>query len=321
MRDPMPPVLESFDLDGVARYIQEHRCKQIVVVCGAGISTSAGIPDFRTPGTGLYDKLQRYGLPFPEAVFKLNFFREKPEAFYTLAKEMWPGNYDPTPTHYFLKLLSDKGILRRVYSQNFDSLETQAGLPRDKLVAAHGNFDTAHVIDTHPEEEADISELKAAIFKGEEGWKALREEKGNLVKPRITFFGEELPKRFQSLAGRDVASADLLIVLGTSLVVQPVCNLVSGVTGSVPRLLINREPAGMFYELRNGFRFETPEGCNLWESNEGCKERFANTRDAFYAGDCDSGTHALAKALGWDKDLETLVASKGAATVEPAPWV
>ena len=53
------------------------------------------------------------------------------------------------------------------------------------------------------------------------------------------------------------------------------------------------------------------EGCNLWESNEGCKERFANTRDAFYAGDCDSGTHALAKALGWDKDLELCMLKNG----------
>merc|ERR1719329_2122429 len=99
------PRLASFDLDGIARYIKEYECKRVVVMCGAGISTSAGIPDFRTPGSGLYDNLQRFNLPQPESVFDIDYFRDSPEAFYDLAKEMWPGNFDPTPTHYFLKLL------------------------------------------------------------------------------------------------------------------------------------------------------------------------------------------------------------------------
>lgn len=49
--------------------------KNIVVMTGAGISTAAGIPDFRSPGTGLYDNLQKYDLPYPQAVFEINFFR------------------------------------------------------------------------------------------------------------------------------------------------------------------------------------------------------------------------------------------------------
>merc|ERR1719321_1828844 len=140
-------MLESFDVEGIGRYIAEKAVCSVVVMCGAGISTSAGIPDFRTPGTGLYDNLQRFDLPAPESIFELGFFRSKPAAFYELAKEMWPGNFDPTPTHFFIKLLSDRGILLRCYSQNIDSLECQAGLPQHRLVAAHGNFDAAHVID------------------------------------------------------------------------------------------------------------------------------------------------------------------------------
>lgn len=300
-------MLQSFDIDGIAKYIGEHECRRIVVMCGAGISTSAGIPDFRTPGTGLYDNLQRFDLPRAESIFELDFFKEHPNAFYELAKEMWPGNYQPTPTHYFIRLLHEKGVLLRCYSQNIDSLECQAGLPKDKLVAAHGNFDAAHVIDTDPEELVDIDVLKAAVDKGEEGWKALREEKGNLVKPKIVFFGESLPERFFDLHQDDLSSCDLLIVLGTSLVVHPFASLVSIASSSAPRLLINREPAGTCDKLRSGFRFEKEQEGQNW-------------RDAFRACDCDSGCRELAKALGWESELESLIESRGASDVLPARW-
>eukprot|EP00617_Octactis_speculum_P001294 CAMPEP_0185795894 /NCGR_PEP_ID=MMETSP1174-20130828/160789_1 /TAXON_ID=35687 /ORGANISM="Dictyocha speculum, Strain CCMP1381" /LENGTH=179 /DNA_ID=CAMNT_0028491219 /DNA_START=128 /DNA_END=667 /DNA_ORIENTATION=- len=100
------PLLCSFDLVGVADALQ--RAENVVVMCGAGISVSAGIPDFRTPGTGLYDNLQKYDLPDPQSIFELNYFKEHPHAFYQLAKEMWPGGYSPTPTHHFLSLLHAK---------------------------------------------------------------------------------------------------------------------------------------------------------------------------------------------------------------------
>lgn len=305
--EPMDAVLSSFDLDGIARYIKEHECTKVVVMCGAGISTSAGIPDFRSPGTGLYDNLQRLNLPHPEAVFELSYFRENPSAFYTLAKDLWPGNYEPTPTHYFIKLLHDKGILLRCFSQNIDSLECQTGLPKDRLVAAHGNFDTAHVIDTSPEVLVDLDELKEAVDEGESGWQALRERKGGLVKPKITFFGESLPDRFVDLCDSDLASCDLLIVLGTSLAVQPFCLLVGKAARASPRVLINRDPVGTYEKLPYGFRFQ--------------KEGAENWRDVFHAGDCDNSIRLLARALGWEDDLDTLISSKGAADVEKAAWV
>ena len=246
----MPPVLSSFDMEGIARYIADKGCKQVVVMCGAGISTSAGIPDFRTPGTGLYDNLQRFNLPQAESIFEL-------------AREMWPGNFEPTPAHYFVRLLNDKGILLRCYSQNIDSLERRAGLPAEKLVAAHGNFDEAHVIDTEPEIKVDINELKAALDKGEEGWRALKDAKGGLVKPKIVFFGEELPERFARLHRQDLATCDLLIVMGTSLVVHPFAGIVGYATRTAPRMLINRDRAGTCDSLKFGFRFHL-EGEDNW---------------------------------------------------------
>lgn len=66
--------------------IKEGRFKKILIATGAGISVSAGIPDFRSPGTGVYDNLKEYNLPQPEAIFDINYFAEKPEPFYKFAK-------------------------------------------------------------------------------------------------------------------------------------------------------------------------------------------------------------------------------------------
>lgn len=289
-------LLETFDIEGVARYMARSGAHRIVVMCGAGISTSAGIPDFRSPGTGLYSNLQKYNLPTPEAIFTLDHFRQNPWAFYELARELWPDNFKPTPCHYFIRLLHEKGLLLRCYSQNIDSMERQAGLPAEKLVAVHGNFDGAHVIDTQPEVPVDITELKTAIEKGEEGWQELCKCKGGLVKPTIVFFGESLPPRFCDLYLHDLSACDLLLVLGTSLVVAPFNSLVGKANPSAPRLLINREPTGLCDDLLGGFQFHL-EG------------EAANWRDAFYEGNADDGVLALASALGWSADLETLIAS------------
>ena len=87
---------------------QMEKFKKILVLTGAGISVSAGIPDFRSPGTGLYDNLKEYNLPRPEAIFSLDFFIDNPEPFYKFAQNFDLTRYEATPTHYFIKLLQDK---------------------------------------------------------------------------------------------------------------------------------------------------------------------------------------------------------------------
>ena len=72
-------LLDSDDLAGVAKFFKERKPSKIVVMCGAGISVAAGIPDFRTPGTGLYDNLQHFDLPSPQDAFDIAYFRKRPE--------------------------------------------------------------------------------------------------------------------------------------------------------------------------------------------------------------------------------------------------
>ena len=91
---------------------------------GAGISVSAGIPDFRSPKTGLYDNLQKYDLPTPQSIFEMDFFNSKPQAFYQLADEFLDcEKFKATPTHYFIELLQKKKVLQYLLTQKIDNLE------------------------------------------------------------------------------------------------------------------------------------------------------------------------------------------------------
>ena len=78
---------------------------------------------YRTPGTGLYDNLQQYNIPEPSAIFDITYFFHNPKPFFTLAKELYPGSYSPNAVHYFVRLLQEKGLLLRNYTQNIDGLE------------------------------------------------------------------------------------------------------------------------------------------------------------------------------------------------------
>ena len=77
----------------------------------------------RTPGTGLYDNLQQYNLTSATDIFDITFFPHNPKPFFTLAKELYPGKYQPNIVHWFIHLLEQKGVLLRNYTQNIDGLE------------------------------------------------------------------------------------------------------------------------------------------------------------------------------------------------------
>ena len=121
--------------------------RKVLVMAGAGLSTPSGIPDFRTPGSGIYDNLSKYRLPYPEAIFDIQYFRVDPKPFNVWSKEFLPGvNYKPSIGHFFIRLLQDKNLLLRHYTQNIDGLESIAGVEEENIVAAHGSFSTASCI-------------------------------------------------------------------------------------------------------------------------------------------------------------------------------
>ena len=226
--------LSSLDIDGLANYIKTNHTSNVIVLIGAGISCAAGIPDFRTPGTGLYYNLQRFNLPRPESIFSIDYFQENPEPFFELAKETMPGKFKPTFAHYFPVILHRHNLLRRVYTQNIDGLERVAGLPSDKIVECHGTYFTAHCLNC--KKEYDFKDIKDQLEKGEVI--KCSECGSGVVKPDIVFFGEGLPDRFFDLLDEDFAKCDLLIIIGTSLQVGPVNTLPSIVKTTVPRILI-----------------------------------------------------------------------------------
>ncbi|KAI9673928.1 MAG: Sir2 histone deacetylase Hst2 [Caeruleum heppii] len=270
-----PQTLEKRDVASISKYIKSDRVRRIVVMTGAGISTSAGIPDFRSPDTGLYANLARLNLPYAEAVFDISYFRQNPLPFYTLAHDLYPGSYRPTLAHSFIRLLHDKGLLLKLFTQNIDCLEREAGIPKDMIVEAHGSFATHSCIECKkgfPEDQ-----MKKAIL-AKEVPHCVSDECPGLVKPDIVFFGEQLPEAFHTNRTLPMA-ADLCIVMGTSLSVQPFASLPGFCKEGVPRVLVNSEQVGGL-----GSRAD----------------------DVLILEDCDAGVAKLAAALGWKEELERL---------------
>eukprot|EP00072_Mus_musculus_P065942 XP_017167705.1 PREDICTED: NAD-dependent protein deacetylase sirtuin-2 isoform X3 [Mus musculus] len=320
-------LLDELTLEGVTRYMQSERCRKVICLVGAGISTckfpvlqpllglgeaggvrahvgrasdcvaflAAGIPDFRSPSTGLYANLEKYHLPYPEAIFEISYFKKHPEPFFALAKELYPGQFKPTICHYFIRLLKEKGLLLRCYTQNIDTLERVAGLEPQDLVEAHGTFYTSHCVNTSCRKEYTMGWMKEKIFSEAT---PRCEQCQSVVKPDIVFFGENLPSRFFSCMQSDFSKVDLLIIMGTSLQVQPFASLISKAPLATPRLLINKEKTGqtdpflgMMMGLGGGMDFDSKKAY----------------RDVAWLGDCDQGCLALADLLGWKKELEDLV--------------
>lgn len=210
-----------------ARLLQE--AGRAWALTGAGVSTPSGIPDFRGP-QGLWRTHN------PEEVSTLEGFQRDPRAFYAfwLWRFQAMRQAQPNPVHRFLAALEARGLLRGVITQNIDGLHQRAGSRR--VLEVHGHVRSASCLSCR------------ASYPME--WVAAEVERtglarcgcGGLVKPDVVLFGEPVTPDF-AVAQRELAEADLLFVLGTSLTVWPVAGLVPFAVSRGAQLLIaNAEP-------------------------------------------------------------------------------
>jgi NAD-dependent histone deacetylase SIR2 len=263
------------------------KSKNIIVLTGAGISTSLGVPDFRSEG-GLYSRIkQEFGLEDPQEVFNIELFREDPAIFYRVAKDILPSTESFSPTHAFIRLLQQNGLLLTNYTQNIDNIELKAGILPEKLIQCHGSFGTASCIKCQYRVpgESIFPQIRAGEIprctrclqtlratKGSVGMKRKRSKNGGtkkrsrnydydsdnsnedddiveagIMKPDIIFFGEALPDEFRTrLMKHDKDLVDLVIVIGTSLKVAPVSDVIPYLSMDIPQIYINLNPVTHF---------------------------------------------------------------------------
>uniref|UniRef100_A0A671KMT9 NAD-dependent protein deacetylase sirtuin-2 n=1 Tax=Sinocyclocheilus anshuiensis TaxID=1608454 RepID=A0A671KMT9_9TELE len=265
---PGEKVLDELTLDGVARYILSGKCEL----------TSQMSPVFKSEVSvcDSEEKLQPHYLlsKRTQAKFFIVSFQIHPEPFFALARELYPGQFKPTVCHYFMRMLKDKGLLTRSFSQNIDTLERVAGLEGEDLIEAHGTFHTSHCVSFLCRKEYSMDWMKNKIF-SEDIPKC--DSCGSLVKPDIVFFGENLPDRFFTSMKMDFPRCDLLIIMGTSLQVQPFASLVKFGMGLIG--------------FGGGMDFDSDKAY----------------RDVAHLSTCDDGCMALAELLGWKEELEQMV--------------
>ncbi|XP_059610568.1 NAD-dependent histone deacetylase sirtuin-1 [Phlebotomus argentipes] len=232
-----------------------RQSKRVIVLTGAGVSVSCGIPDFRSRD-GIYRRLAADfpDLTEPQAMFDISYFSRDPRPFYRFARDIYPGQFEPSPCHRFIRHLERCDRLLRNYTQNIDTLERVAGIER--VIECHGSFGTASCTrcrDRVPSSAIaeDIRAQRIPLCRlchpGEESPSAAGDLPRELVasgimKPDIVFFGEGLPSAFHDAIMTDRDACDLLIVIGSSLKVRPVALIPSSVPPHVPQILINREP-------------------------------------------------------------------------------
>lgn len=207
--------------------------QRITAFTGAGISTAAGIPDFRGPGglytTGQYD---------PDRVFEIGYFRKHPEMFYRFSRDFIGllKTVRPTLTHRFLARLERERRLAGIITQNIDALHHRAG--SENIAEMHGSYWSASCLDcaAFRKTGAALDWWEAQMHTSPRSPVVICPRCGGVVKPDVIFFGE--PVRDIEKAERLIHSCDLLLVLGSSLTVYPAALLPQ--MCAAPTLVVNQ---------------------------------------------------------------------------------
>ncbi len=186
-----------------------------VALTGAGVSVPSGIPDFRTPGTGLWANVD------PMEVAHIAVFRRDPQRFWSFYGQRFATLSDKQPNgaHRALAELERRGLLRAVVTQNIDGLHTAGGVT--DLLEVHGSIRSATCLVDG--ERVELAEVRERMEAAEDG--VPRCAAGHPLKPDVVLFGEMLPEAEISRAFSLAGSARLLLCVGSSLEVHPVAGL------------------------------------------------------------------------------------------------
>jgi NAD-dependent deacetylase len=210
------PTISQSTLRGIrcaADIIRDSR--RAVVLTGAGISTNSGIPDFRSPNSGIWEKFD------PFEVASLSAFRYNPQQFYGWLRGLVQSMLlaQPNPAHYSLARLEQSGVVRTVITQNIDSLHQRAG--SSNVLEVHGSMSSLtctrcyHTVAAAPY-------IPAYIERGEIPYCP---DCNSILKPDLILMGEQLSSRVWLKAQEACKECDLMIVAGSSLEVLPVAGL------------------------------------------------------------------------------------------------
>ena len=221
------------DLEQLALLIRT--AKRLTVFTGAGVSTLSGIRDFRGIN-GVY-KEPWHGRDV-EDILSLSTFREEPELFYGWATEFvyCLERYEPSVVHRVLAKLEQQQLLKALYTQNIDLLHTKAG--NQKVYEIHGSPALHHCMKCKAE--YTYAEISPMVLGGKVPY---CEHCGHLVKPDIVFYGEGLDEALLNKGFSDFENSDLVLVLGSSLTVQPAASLpLAAKYGGAEIVIVNNQP-------------------------------------------------------------------------------
>jgi NAD-dependent deacetylase len=203
------------------------RSRRAVALTGAGVSVPSGIPDFRTPETGLWAKVD------PMEVAHISVFEGDPERFWSYYRPRFQslGDKEPNRAHEALAELERRGLIEGVITQNIDRLHRAAG--SENVIEVHGSIETSSC--TACGTSFGLDEVDD-IF--DERGVALCAACGGPVKPDVILFGEMLPVEAIERATEMAEVADLMLCVGSSLAVHPVAGLPQLTLGRGGRLAI-----------------------------------------------------------------------------------
>jgi len=191
-----------------------RHARHMVAFTGAGHSTPSGIPDFRSPNSGIWERDN------PMMVASIWAFRVKPQNFYRWIQPLAGAMLEAVPNtaHVALARLEARGPLKTVITQNIDSLHQRAGSGR--VLELHGHLREATCIRCYQAVVVD-DDLQQLVREGQ----VPRCDCGGVLKPNIILFGEQLPIRVLNEARQEARRCDLILVAGSSLTVSPAADI------------------------------------------------------------------------------------------------